>query len=421
MDSLSAADLHLSNALGVLRCNKSPKALDANEIVEGGSPIAGLIAALQSGNEEIFGSVAAHFESVYREGIDDRSMKADLFESKELVGLLLEAIPKYTADQACRSVIVLWLLARNDHNKAHIVRRGGVELVLNMMKEHTMQVEMMQELLAVLRNLAHCREGSACVMRSGVPRVLEAMQLHNTSEAVQVEGLAVLGNLAKGCIEGRVSIIREGAIPRIVTVMEQHVRSELVQRVALITLWKVSYHDLDGTAVVIQEGGMLPIITAMKTHPHSPAVQIRALRTVDELIRQNKDNALLLILEGGVHPLFQPAAYVSSAPLRAELCRLIQSHCRPILRTLLAVRSCKTTELNVRLALLYLCDSNDLVASGIFSSLQDVMCITALLTDPVSETRSEGARSVLHLIQSTGSPIGFTPVEIPKVVCPSLG
>jgi len=281
----------------------------------------------------------------YREGIDDRSMKADAFESEELVTLLLEALIKYSPEQACRIVIVMWLLARNDHNKVHIVQQGGVDMVLSKMKENQMQVDMVQELLAVLRNLAHCVEGACCVIKSGVPLVLAAMSLHNTSEAVQVEGLAVIGNLAKCCVEGRACIIREGAIPKIVQVMEQHVRSELVQRVALITLWKVAYHDLDGTAVVIQEGGMLPVITAMKTHPNSAAVQIRALRAIDELIRQNSDNVLLLILEGGVHPLFQPAAYVSSAPLRTELCRLIQSHCRPILRTLLAVRSCKTAEL----------------------------------------------------------------------------
>eukprot|EP00658_Telonema_sp_P-2_P081599 TRINITY_DN840_c0_g1_i8.p1 TRINITY_DN840_c0_g1~~TRINITY_DN840_c0_g1_i8.p1 ORF type:complete len:435 (-),score=74.19 TRINITY_DN840_c0_g1_i8:272-1576(-) len=240
------------------------------------------------------------------------------------------------------------------------------------------------------------------------------MQLHNTSEAVQVEGLAVIGNLAKGCESGRITIIREGAISRIVGVMEQHVRSELVQRVALITLWKVAYHDSDGTAVVIQEGGMLPIITAMKTHPSSAAVQIRAVRAIDELIRQNKDNALLLILEGGVHPLFQPAAYVSSAPLRGELYRLVQSDCRPVLRTLLAVRSCRQTELNVRLALLYLCDSSDLIVSGIFSSLHDILCITSLLNDELPETRAEGARSILQLLQSTESPISFTPPVIPK-------
>ena len=43
--------------------------------------------------------------------------------------------------------------------------------VLSMMNEYQMQVEMMQELLAVLRNLAHCIEGSAVLVKAGVPQV----------------------------------------------------------------------------------------------------------------------------------------------------------------------------------------------------------------------------------------------------------
>jgi len=34
---------------------------------------------------QVFGNVAVHFENLYREGVDDRSMKADSFESEELV------------------------------------------------------------------------------------------------------------------------------------------------------------------------------------------------------------------------------------------------------------------------------------------------------------------------------------------------
>jgi len=343
-------------------------------------------------------------------------MKCDSFESAETIKLLLDSIRKWEGpgeEWQVQVVVVAWLLARNDSNKVHIVKEGGVRLSLDIMKQNLEDATLLTELLALLRNVAHSDEGTATIITEGAVGVVKAaMAAHSGDVAVQTEGLALLGNVAYNCEDGHNLILQEGIVARAIDVLKEHEGSEMVVRAALIMIWKVAHHNAAGGSVVISQGCMLPIITAMRLHSSSGAVQIRALRALDELIKQNKENVLLLILEGGIHPLFQPTAFVASASLRAELVRHVQYHCKPVLKTLLAIRSCPITELHVRLGLLYLSDTMGLNQS--FSCERDLACITDMLGHESEQVRVEGARAVQYLLQATDVSTEFKPPPLVK-------
>jgi len=409
-------------ALRCLRSSTTPKSNQSQNIEPSDleekvftSPIASLLAALKAEDREAFVNIASHFEDLYRESAHSRSMKSESFESLEIITCLLDALRSWPRQSLGMVVVVLWLLARNDNNKVHIVNSGGVILGLEIMQKHFKQGELQQELLAMLRNVAHSNEGSqALIADGGVPQVLAVMKAHRMNESIQTEALAMMGNVAYNCEEGHSLMLREGVVALAMQVLKQHLESEMLARAALIMLWKVTHHNVEGGACVVQEGGMLPIINSMRYHSASGAVQIRALRALDELIKQNKEYVMLLILEGGIHPLFQPTAFVASSSLRAELVKHVQYHCRPVLRTLLAVRACPVTELHTRLGLLYLSDPADLMA--VFTNERDVACLTNMLTDKDIQVRTEGARSLQYLLQAADCSPTFVPSPKRQVV-----
>jgi len=183
------------------------------------------------------------------------------------IDLLLEVMRHHKMNvavvkQACGA---LGSLAFNDENKESIARLGGIDLLLEVMRHHKMNAGMMEDACCALCGLALNDDNRESIARlGGIDVLLEVMRHHKTDADVMKMTCSLLGRLVHNDEEQK-SIARLGGIDVLLEVVRHHKMKAGVMQPACSVLGSLAFND-ENKESIARLGGIDLLREVKRTH-----------------------------------------------------------------------------------------------------------------------------------------------------------
>jgi len=193
----------------------------------------------------------------------------------------------------------LRVLARDENKRWKIFESGGIQCVVDAMRQYPSNVSIQEEGCATFTNMA-CIDDAIIVSiaaAEGIQCILDAMTQHLNHASIQRNGCKALGNLS--CEKGnRVSIAAAGGIRRIHEAMRQHLSDGDLQGAGCRALQNLACNIVN-QASIAAAGGILCVLDAMRQHSTHVDVQGTGCWALRNLAA-TKNNAGIIALVGGI-------------------------------------------------------------------------------------------------------------------------
>ena len=210
-------------------------------------------------------------------------------------------------------------LARSEENKTIISHEGGIEVIINAMDNHILNVDVQKYSCKALSSLTHHSDENRVTVPSegGIQVILRAMKLHSSHTGIQEAACRALYNLA--CDLGNSeSISDEGGINLIVECMKNHVSSFKLQEEACRAIRNLSFGSPSNNKLIPLKGGIEAIIDVMKLPNQRIKTIIEAYKALYNL-SSDEDNKNAITRYGGINVITknmkrpgQPDLYLES-------------------------------------------------------------------------------------------------------------
>lgn len=243
------------------------------------------------------------------------------------MGLMVDTLERFPRDSQIQKVItnILFHLSRSDENQSQILKYGGIQKVVEVMANHSGDIEIQETCCKMLRNLSsgdHLIK-DAIYNAKGTAQIAVAIVLYPDIIGFLEIAIHALYLLCEGHGGDTIKIIESGAIiDAVVSTMHLH-RDELtIQKYGVSTLYALSY-SFDSASIIGNSGGIDVIVRAMWVHPKEINIQLWSCRAMSRL-SVDMNNSVLFVSIGGSSAIVNTMQTFSEDPIiQIECCDIL--------------------------------------------------------------------------------------------------
>ncbi|KYQ91052.1 aardvark [Tieghemostelium lacteum] len=243
------------------------------------------------------------------------------------IQLILQAMKNhlYNPGVQYNTSFVLRNLARNDVSESRVAQEGGIQAIATAMRNHPNHIGIQTQGCGALRNLG-CNDSNKILSarEGGISLILKAMKIFSSHPDLQLNGCGALRNLARN-EDNKNMISKQGGIQLVLQAMTNHQDDPDVQDEGCAALINLAYQDETNEETIAQEGGVNLILKAMKNHPFHSGVQMQGRGALKNL-SCNPKNKLVIARSGGIELMnIAIQNHPSYANRFSELMRILQA------------------------------------------------------------------------------------------------
>lgn len=225
---------------------------------------------------------------------ESREDSDGLAPREAIIPLMIESMQHHKNDckVADRALSTLRRLTVSDVCRSRIGECGGIELVVGIMKCHSLIVRIQTQACLTLANLTYENEDNKeqVIKFGGLQTVIAALSQHKSEENVQAWGCLAIRNFTNytGNRNNQDSHLSVEAVSVLLCALENYPDSFMVQQNGLIALVNISSSSINGLERTRDEGGIATLIECMKNNEKSEKLSEIALCLSRILVEDKK-------------------------------------------------------------------------------------------------------------------------------------
>lgn len=208
----------------------------------------------------------------------------------------------------------------NTSNNLKSHKFGGIDVVLNAMKNHNDNANIQKHGCHALCNLSYDDDENKNIIqvRDGIHIIIDAMKNHANIADVQENGCAVLCNLSFDHTVNQGTILSLGGIHAIVDAMKNHINTASVQEFGCEALVNFELNT------IMIPNLLMVIIDAMKTYTHVAPIQENGCEALLKLTYNNIQNEIKIRSLGGVEIILDAMKnHTNDADVQENACTIL--------------------------------------------------------------------------------------------------
>jgi hypothetical protein len=219
--------------------------------------------------------------------------------TEDIVPLVIESMVQHRADPrvADRALTTLRRLTARDAARENIGNCGGIEVIVDVMRVHSLRVRIQTQACLVLANVTYRNPSNKQrVLRArGFQAVVASMSLHRTVEHIQAWGSLALRNFSNS----NFSTIEDanlvaGAVDILVSALEVCPMSQVVQNQAPVALANIATSSAEGMARIRTTGGIQTILCSCRRNIASPSLVDATMSCIRALISEDVNQRIFV-------------------------------------------------------------------------------------------------------------------------------